>query len=70
MLQQKCRIKTGIKGLNPDLPSDTEEKRVRTWLARHPAKRHLSGEERREFVERMRRSRVRQKKLLSTRGDL
>lgn len=53
MLKQNCRIRTGIKGLSPNIPSDKEEKQVQKWLSKHPPQRSISLEERKKFREEM-----------------
>ena len=58
MLNRNCVIRRGIKGLNPDLPCDTEEERIRRWLARHPPRRSISIDERQRLADRMRRLRT------------
>ena len=58
MLKRNCVIRRGIKGLNPDLPCDTEEERIRRWLARHPPRRSISTDERQRLADRMRRLRT------------
>lgn len=58
MLKRNCVIRRGIKGLNPDLPCDTEEKTIKKWLARHPPRRSISTDERQRLADRMRRLRA------------
>ena len=49
MLQQNCTIKTGIKGIDPNL-TDTERKAAeKVWLDKHPAKKPISEERRKEL---------------------
>lgn len=57
MLRRNCVIRGGIKGLSPDLPCNTEEKRIQKWLAKHPPRRTISGDEREKLAERMKRLR-------------
>lgn len=57
MLRRNCVIRGGIKGLSPDLPCNTEEKRIQKWLAKHPTRRTISGDEREKLAERMKRLR-------------
>jgi len=58
MLNRNCVIRRGIKGLNPGLPCDTEEERIRRWLARHPPRRSISTDERQRLADRMSRLRT------------
>ena len=53
MLKQNCRIRTGIKGLSPNVRCDNEEKQVQKWLSKHPPQRSISPEERKKFREEM-----------------
>ena len=57
MLKRNCRIRTGIRGLSPNMPCESEEKRVEKWLSRHPPKRGMSSKERKEFTQKMRKLR-------------
>ena len=57
MLKRNCRIRTGIKGLSPDIPSDKEKRKVQKWLSKHPPQRRIPREERKKFTERMKNSR-------------
>ena len=56
MLSQNCHIKKGIKALNPDMPVETERKRVEKWCLKHPPKKEVSHEEKQEFIERMKKA--------------
>lgn len=56
MLKRNCRIRTGIKGLSPDIPSNKERRKVQEWLSKHPPKRRISSEERKKFMEKMKNS--------------
>lgn len=53
MLKRNCRIRTGIKGLSPNVRCDNEEKQVQKWLSKHPPQRSISSEERKKFREEM-----------------
>ena len=61
MLKRNCRIRTGIKGLSPDIPSDKEKRKVQKWLCKHPPRRRTSSEERKKFIDKMKDSIRRQK---------
>ena len=56
MLSQNCRLKKGITGLNPDMPVETERKRIEKWCLKHPPKKEVSHEEKQEFIERMKKA--------------
>jgi len=62
MLKRNCIIGRGIRGLDPDLPSETEEQRIEEWLAKHPEKKGISPERREELTKRMREVRARRKR--------
>jgi len=53
MLKQNCCVRKGIKGIHSDTPFDTEEKKIQKWLIKHPPKRCFSDEERKKFVQKM-----------------
>ncbi len=56
ILNRNYRIKTGIEGLNPDSLYATEQRREQNWTSKHQPKKPLSQEEKRVFLNRMKRS--------------
>lgn len=50
MLQQNCKIKKGIKGINPDKEKVGDEER---WLMAHPEKKEMSEEQKEKLRKRM-----------------
>ena len=56
MLKRNYRIKTGIKGLSPDVTGSSEHEREQNWLSKHRPKKPLSEEKKREFLKQMKKS--------------
>lgn len=53
MLERDCQVRSGIKGLNPDMAISNEKKQVKEWLARHQPKRVFTDEEKKQFRQRV-----------------
>ena len=48
MLNHNCKVGTGMTGLNPDKP---EESQLEDWLKKHPLKKALSEKQKNNLVE-------------------